>query len=380
MRVDFREERKWKMTLAFDLSTAVLEWHAAGNWAERVAKGICIGGERLRFQDDSPERSEELVIEGQVKLETGDVVQPEQPKMSLLEVDYGSDDDDDDDDESVVDQRNVLDSLEPGVLIEDALDAAQDDGNRIAVQDVQLKAEDIEDSAFVSGGDTNPLIVENQDMMDVDDAAPDIPKLKVTSSDPIISSKPASSNNDVECSAAPIKSSTKTNIYAPLRERIIYSNDRLLLGPDDFYNFVDDSLPPPPDLSTIFPDLQPLGLSDVIQAIVPNVTEGKKRSEKRSERDDPTRRSEDTTYTKLFPAGEFMYSKPTLLGPLHPSKYFKDGRWSMEENAVISDSDSSARIPDNSLSGERSQSTLIKLSEVLQNCLIVGLVIHLHLS
>jgi chromatin modification-related protein VID21 len=361
MRADFREERKWKMALAFNLSTAVLEWHAAGNWADRVEKGICIGRKRLRFQDDDPEIEEEF-IEEQVKLETEDVVQPEQPKTSLLEVDYGSEDDDDDDDESVVEQQNVLDTLEPAVLIQDVLDTAQDDGNWTAVQDVQPKTEGIEDSVFVGDGNTSTLI-EKQDAMDIDGATPDVPKLKATSSDPTLGSNSASRNSDVELSAAQTKLSSKTDIYAPLRDRIAYSNDdKLLLGPEDFYNLTDDVLLPPSDLLTIFPDLQPLGLFDVPSAIVPSTNEGKKRSEKRSERDDPTRRSEDTTYTKLFPSGEFMYSKPTLLGPLHPSKYFKDGRWVMGENAVFPDSDSSARISDNNLSGERSSTTTYMIS------------------
>jgi chromatin modification-related protein VID21 len=360
MRVDFREERKWKIALAFSLSTAVLEWHAAGNWAERVEKGICIGGKRLRFQDDDPEVGLEL-IEEQVKLETEEPVQAEQLKTSLLEVDYGSDDDDDDD-ESVVDQQNVLDTLEPAVLIQDALDVAQADGNWTAVQDVRPKAEVVEDSVLVSDGTTNTLMVENQDTMDIDGAdgtAPDVPKLKATSSDPILSSNPASKNNDVGLSTAQTKSLSKTNIYAPLRDHIAYSNDdKLLLGPEDFHNLADDVLLPPADLSTIFPDLQPVGLSDVPPAIAPSTNEGKKRSEKRSERDDPARRSEDTTYTKLFPAGEFMYSKPTLLGPLHPSRYYKDGRWVIEESAVLPDSDGLARTSDNTLSGECSLNTI----------------------
>jgi chromatin modification-related protein VID21 len=128
---------------------------------------------------------------------------------------------------------------------------------------------------------------------------------------------------------------------------------------------MDDTLLPPSDLSSIFPDLQPFGLFDVTPTLAPSTNEGKKRSDKRSERDDPTKRSEDTTYTKLFPAGEFMYSKPTLLGPLYPSRYFKDSQWSSEESAVLPDSDSSARISDNVPSGERSPTTVSCLPHFL---------------
>ena len=42
MRTDFREERKWKVALAYNLSTAVLEWHAAGSLEERIRSKICV--------------------------------------------------------------------------------------------------------------------------------------------------------------------------------------------------------------------------------------------------------------------------------------------------------------------------------------------------
>jgi chromatin modification-related protein VID21 len=269
-----------------------------------------------------------------------------------LEVDYGSDDDDDD--ESVADQQNVLDTLEPAALIQDALDAAQDYGDGTVIQDIQPKAEDVED--FVLAGDSNTsILADKQDMMDIDEAALDVSMLKATSRDPILGSNPASRGGDVELFSAQAKLSSKTSIYAPLRDHIAYSDDaKLVLGLDDFHNLVDAALPPPSDLLSIFPDLQPLGLFDIPSVIVPSTNEGKKRSEKRLERDDPTRRSEDTTYTKLFPSGEFMHSKPTLLGPLHPSKYFEDGQWVMEETPVFPDSDSSTKISENTLSGRHS--------------------------
>ena len=35
MRIDFREERKWKIALAHNLAHAVMAWHSAGSKAER---------------------------------------------------------------------------------------------------------------------------------------------------------------------------------------------------------------------------------------------------------------------------------------------------------------------------------------------------------
>ena len=42
MRVDFREERRWKIALAFSLAHAVMAWHEAGSLEERVNRGICV--------------------------------------------------------------------------------------------------------------------------------------------------------------------------------------------------------------------------------------------------------------------------------------------------------------------------------------------------
>ena len=41
MQVDFREERRWKMALAYELALEVQEWHAAGSYEERIRLGIC---------------------------------------------------------------------------------------------------------------------------------------------------------------------------------------------------------------------------------------------------------------------------------------------------------------------------------------------------
>ncbi|OBZ75889.1 hypothetical protein A0H81_04110 [Grifola frondosa] len=42
MRIDFREERKWKTALAYNLAHAVIDWHEAGTLEERVHRGICV--------------------------------------------------------------------------------------------------------------------------------------------------------------------------------------------------------------------------------------------------------------------------------------------------------------------------------------------------
>ena len=58
MRIDFREERKWKIALAYNLAHAVMEWHEAGSLQERVRRGICVLWKRPR-ETESREQAED---------------------------------------------------------------------------------------------------------------------------------------------------------------------------------------------------------------------------------------------------------------------------------------------------------------------------------
>ena len=58
MRTDFREERKWKLAVAYGLAHAVVEWHEAGNVEERLRRGICV-----RWSPDDRRDSEEIQAE-----------------------------------------------------------------------------------------------------------------------------------------------------------------------------------------------------------------------------------------------------------------------------------------------------------------------------
>lgn len=351
MRTDFREERKWKLALAYNLSTSVLEWHFARTAEERLRAGICVKWKASQFKDDEAQiRPDAMVIDQLPNPQTMQDVQmdPSDPKADLLGVNYGSDDEDEDDKE----KDDVIDSLEPAALMEDVLNSADEIQPKHEEMDEQsamtLLRETRDDSEFAQASGAHAAQI-----------AEDVKGLKLTSINPVLGGSKSSSqstNGDVEPAIAPPKPSAAELV--PLRERIVYSSDDQL--------FVDIGAVTNPDLATgdvkvesgshdfmdlmsLFPDLQPLGMLDVAPHIP---LEGKKKLEKKSDKDDPNKRIEDTTYTKLYPTGRFMYTKPTLIGPLQASKRFRDGKWMpIEQVAIVPDPECSVKITDESTSG-----------------------------
>ena len=332
MRTDFREERRWKMALAYNLSTAVLEWHAAGTPEQRLRVGICVKWQASYFRDDADGVSEEMNL---------DESHQGQLNSSLLGVDYGSEDDDEDE------QDKVIDALEPVTLIKDSLDTANE---------LRPKDEEIDDQSalrlihdvVLDSAEADQLMpaTEGGHLGDV------ATYLRPTSTNPILCSKSSSQSANGDGDAQITSAKLSKSVLAPLREQIAYSKGTQLFT--DFDRDIDIStvlqdkgLNVHLDLTTLFPDLQPLGLLDVHPGPVPN--EGKN---KRMDKDDPNKRIEDTTYTKLYPTGRFMYTKPTLLGPLQPSKRWKNGRWLSMEEASVAPDDGSGRIPDDSSNGD----------------------------
>lgn len=374
MRIDFREERRWKMALAYTLATAVMEWHAAGSLEERVKSGICVLWNPAYLKSDEPQGEQQ----------SDDLMQPEVPDSqesqlpgqkasALLGVDYGSDEEEDED------QQDVVDALQPQILLEDALESPSQEDDTHGDQEalIKPKTEESEDTSALQLNNSTQLDTQrNSQTMDHPMADPeekdfkeDLVGLKSTSKDPILaaksSSNSSSNNGDSDAPTISTKSSFK-QAYAPLRERILESDiDKLFLDLDDFHitqpsdakdDAKDDELHDPividllpADLSTIFPDLHPLGLLDI--APPAPVLEGRKKAEKRSDRDDPNKRIEDTTYTKLFPVGQFMYTKPTLIGALQPSKNWRDDRWSpLDETPVYVEYEGPTRPPEDMMS------------------------------
>lgn len=363
------------MALAYNLSTAVLEWHAAGSLEERVRRRICVLWKRPRDEviDENAETFEQMDVDDL----TGD-------KANLMPiVDYNSSDNDDEDLEA--EQKDMFDALDPSNTLQEALesidtaalgDADQDaSGNR---DHVEPKVEKHDDSSALGRSEDRPT-----DSMDVDDTVhrddnSNMAKAnanesgtagpvgwKPTSSDPMLASTTLSQSTDAEASGPHSKSAYKPNIYAPIRDYIAFSDEsKLFLDLNDYDNLVkglgalstEDGVlgapPPPPDLSSIFPDLPPYEFLNVPAVPVTTCSaEMKKKSDRKSDKDDPNKRVEDTTYTKLVPLGEFMQCKPTLLGPLNPAKRWRKGRWLNQEDTA-SNSENDTPTPNETLCGK----------------------------
>ncbi|KAI0636780.1 hypothetical protein C8Q77DRAFT_1094591 [Trametes polyzona] len=365
MRTDFREERRWKLALAYTLAHAVMEWHEAGSLEERLRRGICVLWKPPPHEDT--EMAEASEPEGPFRdSQEGDETGGDSRETGTPMNDYGSDDESEDDQDK--EQQDVIDALEPGSALQDALEQleehAQASQSQAGTQDVTIKPklEEIEDLTALGDSsqsrDENAMQVDGPQAETANGTKPEEPKeakpaapeseshpaLKATSKDPILG-KPVSDGD-----GAHGKSKNKASQYAPLRDHIVYSQvDKLFLDLDDLDivkgmsdlttdDFSPTAPPPPADLSSIFPDLQPYGMLDV--APTPSATDGRKKSDRRGDKDDPNKRADDATYSKLVVTSKFMQVKPTLVGTLKPANNWKDGKWKrIEETPVFADID-----------------------------------------
>ncbi|KAI0372852.1 hypothetical protein BV20DRAFT_990169 [Pilatotrama ljubarskyi] len=368
MRTDFREERRWKLALAFTLAHAVMEWHEAGSLEERVRRGICVLWKPPPPEDaDMQETGEAEQVDGPFRYpQEGDDTGADSRETGTPLNDYGSDDDSDDEQDK--EQQDVIDALEPGTALQDALEQLEEQAQASQGQSdgvpLKPKLEEIEDLTAL-GDNSQPR---DENAMDVDAtkteepegakpedgevakaaAAPEAeahPGLQSTSKNPVLG-RPVTDTD-----GAYGKSKNKANQYAPLRDHIVYSQlDKLFLDLDDLDivkgmsdlstdDFSPTAPPPPADLTSIFPDLQPYGMLDVAPP-APAGQDGRKKSDRKADKDDPNKRAEDTTYSKLVPMSKFMQVKPTLLGTLKPARHWKDGKWEhIEESPIFADVD-----------------------------------------
>lgn len=358
MRTDFREERRWKIALAFDLSTAVLEWHKASTHARRLEEGIIVDLSKPQpiIDEQAPARS------GDVEMADADELVPVPLHVQaskedgttrplLVDADYASDESDEEQDNE---RQEIADVLAPAQQLDDAYAAMQeaDNAGQPELAPMQLKVEDIESSISFADVPTPMAVDASQPSTSGQPSRIDTPAqntetgLKPTSQDPNLAT-------GVWEAAAPAKGSKgKGNQYSTLRNEITYS-DELVFNLDDLINalpdFQDAPLSPPSDIADIFPDAQVYDFD--ITPVAPAAPEGKKKSDRR-DKDDPTKRQDPTTLSRLAPVSIFQQQRPTLIGPLRPSTHWVDGEWvGLDDGPVFVDFDSPARPVDSTLTG-----------------------------
>jgi chromatin modification-related protein VID21 len=369
MRTDFREERRWKIAVAYRLSSVVLEWHRAGNREARKERGIVVDWSRPSHDESREIDDVEMIIEHD-QGEDGEMQDDsdERPfSTNLISADYGSDDSDD---EQELEKQEVVDALEPRAVLEEALGHAERSESTQPENEIRPKEEDVDDSSVLHAmqptvSTLDADLKEDEPLADnagrpSEMAQPGIPTgLKPTSDDPILGSDmPPLEPTAGQPVLAP-RQHPKPSIYSPLRNHIAYYDyDKLVLDFDDLHihklrDAASDDAPHetthalPTDIFQIFPEL-PFSFYDPPPLAGPSTlqSEGKKKSEKR-DRDDPHKRVDPTTHTKLTAMGPFMRTRPTLLAALNPAVRWDDDHWtSIDDAPVVPDFDASHRIPD----------------------------------
>ncbi|KAF8274935.1 hypothetical protein EI94DRAFT_1793607 [Lactarius quietus] len=340
MRTDFREERRWKIAVAYKLSSAVLEWHSVGDRETRKERGIVVDWSRPVHDDSRDIDDVEMIIEHSQDVDEDtheDSV--ERPFSSaLISADYGSDDSDD---EQELEKREVADALEPRTALEEALGHAE----RTMQLTTNANLKQDETHGPLTDGASHPGEMPQPDPHS---------GLKPTSDDPILGSDEIL---ETMTTSTP-KQHQKPSVYSPLRGHIAYFDyDKLVLDFDDLYihksrdgasgDVSHDFHTLPADISQIFPELPftfigpptPSGPSNLLP-------EGKKRSEKR-DRDDPHKRTDPTAYSKMTPMGVFMRTRPTLLAALNPAVRWEGDHWAGFDDApIVPDFDAPHKILD----------------------------------
>ena len=377
MRTDFREERRWKISVAYKLAGAVIEWHKAGDRQTRMERGIVVDWRRPVHDESRDIDDVEMIIEhGQgAEEEMQDDIDERPFSVALISGDYGSDDSDD---EQELEKQEVVDALEPRVALEEALVHAERSESTQPENEIRPKEEDLDDydssmlrdmqhaattvDVHPKQDETSGLLTDNVVPSGEPTQSDPHPGLKENSDDPVLGAD-TSLETTTERPISTPKQHPKSSIYSPLRSHIAHLDyDKLILDFDDLYihrsrdavydNALHDTHPIPSDVLQVFPELlfaftdpPPLTEKSPLQA------GGKKKSEKR-DRDDPHRRSDPTTYNKMTAMGSFMRSRPTLLAALNPAVRWENDHWmNFDDSPIIPDFDAPYRFPDEPTSG-----------------------------
>jgi len=370
MRTDFREERRWKISVAYKLAGAVVEWHNAGDRQTRKDRGIVVDWRRPVHDESRDIDDVEMIIEpGQGADEEMQDDTDERPfSTALISGDYGSDDSDD---EQELEKQEVADALEPRAVLEEALGHAERSESTQPENEIRPKEEDLDDSSMLRDMQHPAITMDVHPKQDetsgnlADNVTPSgeptqldsHPGLKQTSDDPVLGAD-TSLDTTTERPISTPKQHLKSSVYSPLRGHIAHLDyDTLVLDFDDLYIYrtrdatsddaVHDTHPLPSDVLQVFPDL-PFVFTDPPPLSEQSTSQsaGKKKSERR-DRDDPHRRSDPTTHNKMTAVGSFMRSRPTLLAALNPAVRWENDHWANFDDApIIPDFDAPCKFLD----------------------------------
>ncbi|KIY65382.1 hypothetical protein CYLTODRAFT_424385 [Cylindrobasidium torrendii FP15055 ss-10] len=331
MRTDFREERRWKLAVAYGLGTSVLEWHAVGTMAERVALGICV---KWRRPSEEPPPVEMEMGQDDMEVDEGAPSPEKHQPSNMLLLEYNSDDDDEQDRES------VADALDAGGAAEDILDDMEkahstEENSRMSGQPIKL--EEVDEDMHVD----QPVTSQRNSTASSAQATPGPKGVKSGSINPVLSTKSHTPGDGT----VPASKSQRVNMYAPVRDNVMFSEpDKLFVDLDDFKISAPEMKEitlPPLELPDLFPDLALLSLYDPPDEDDPPVVSDSKKAKKEAkEREAQTTRMDELTSSRIFPVGKFMHTRPTLLSALNPAKRWQDGDWLPWDDAPVQPAES----------------------------------------
>ncbi len=280
MRTDFREERRWKISVAYKLAGAVVEWHKAGDRQTRMERGIVVDWRRPVHDESRDIDDVEMIIEhGQgAEEEMQDDIDERPFSVALISGDYGSDDSDD---EQELEKQEVVDALEPRVALEEALVHAERSESTQPENEIRPKEEDLDDydssmlrdmqhaattvDVHPKQDETSGLSTDNVVPSGEPTQSEPHPGLKENSDDPVLGAD-TSLETTTERPISTPKQHPKSSIYSPLRSHIAHLDyDKLILDFDDLYihrsrdavfdNALHDTHPIPSDVLQVFPEL-----------------------------------------------------------------------------------------------------------------------------
>lgn len=313
MRIDFREERKWKIAVAYTIALAVQEWHEAGSTEERIRRGICIVWS-TNLEEDIPVPSN---VEGNSAIPIDELHLRSDSMHVVEESDDGSDEEKD----------NVTptdaDAAEPGEIVNDELTREPEN---MKVEDNFDFATALQAAPTTESQDQVETGVNSSRQDSLEGSDPTPPGLRVTSENPMMSF----ANNGL--SAATQGAMRERVAFMDLNKVFLDSDDLGLtsLIPRPSAEEAPDYVPPHIDLVALFGDVQAYGLPEPVPAAIQLDLKKNRR-----EREDVSRRLDETSVTKLVPVSKFMFCRPTLISALQPSRHWRDGAWTgLDESPV----------------------------------------------